>query len=95
MRRLLQTSLIIGLLYIATTVAPALAGSCTERQQVCYAYCEKTMPNSPGCRDTARASPADAGKAGSRRNAAALPSNSVDGRRARVTGALPLRAREA
>ena len=33
---------------------PAFATTCTERQQVCYAYCEKTYNNAPKCKEACK-----------------------------------------
>jgi hypothetical protein len=43
-------SLLIGIGSLLSVMHPTFASnSCTDRQQVCQAYCEKTEPNSPGC----------------------------------------------
>jgi hypothetical protein len=51
MRCLFGVSLIIVAFNISIAATSALAATCTERQQVCFAYCEKTYKNAPKCRD--------------------------------------------
>jgi hypothetical protein len=48
MRRLVTAFFLISIVYMAAG-APAFATTCTERQQVCFAYCEKTYKNAPKC----------------------------------------------
>ena len=44
------SSAIAGAVIATAIVAiPAAADSCTERQQVCFSYCQKTESNSPPC----------------------------------------------
>jgi hypothetical protein len=50
MRHLLGASLLVGFLLSAAATPPALAMTCTERQQTCFAFCEKNRHNSPQCR---------------------------------------------
>jgi len=51
MRRCIGAAYIVGICYFAAGAAPVLAAgqTCTERRQVCLAYCEKTYHNSPKC----------------------------------------------
>lgn len=52
MRYILETSFLIGLFYIFITPTFADENStCTQRRDVCFAYCEKSEDNSPQCRN--------------------------------------------
>jgi hypothetical protein len=51
MGHLFGTLLLAGFVQLTIATSPTLASSCTERQQVCYAYCEKTYNNAPACRE--------------------------------------------
>jgi hypothetical protein len=49
MRFLFGMGWLVVVLVILVETTPVFAASCTERQQVCFAYCEKTYNNSPKC----------------------------------------------
>jgi hypothetical protein len=53
MRRCSGAIFLIWIVCIAAA-APAFATSCAERQQVCFAYCEKTYKNAPKCTDACK-----------------------------------------
>ncbi len=44
-------SLGLGLLIALTAIMPVLAETCSDRKEVCYAYCDKSSPNVPKCRE--------------------------------------------
>lgn len=52
MRRFLTISLLVGAfgVYIDAISTSAFAMTCSDRQQVCFAYCEKNYGGSPRCR---------------------------------------------
>ena len=52
MRYLCEICWLVVLFIISVAATPVFAATCTERQQVCFAYCEKTYNNSPKCRAT-------------------------------------------
>lgn len=55
MRYLTSAILLLGIFYFSAVTAPTFAGqTCTERQQVCFAYCEKTYKNAPKCTDACK-----------------------------------------
>jgi hypothetical protein len=54
MRRRIRAIELVGAFYILTASGPAFAATCTERQKVCYAYCEKTYNNAPKCTDACK-----------------------------------------
>ena len=47
---------LVGVSSVAIPAAPTFAANqtCTERQQVCFAYCEKTYNNAPKCTDACK-----------------------------------------
>ena len=57
MLRCISASFLIGIVFLFTSSAPTFAASqtCTERQEVCFAYCEKTYKNSPKCINACKA----------------------------------------
>ena len=55
MRRCISTIFLIGIFYFSSATMPTFADqTCTERQQVCFAYCEKTYKNAPKCTDACK-----------------------------------------
>jgi hypothetical protein len=52
MRYLIGIGWLVVLFNISVAVTPAFAATCSERQQVCFAYCEKTYNNAPKCKAT-------------------------------------------
>jgi len=50
MNRLFGSTLLAALVLGALAASPALAITCTDRQGVCFAYCEKNYHNAPNCR---------------------------------------------
>jgi hypothetical protein len=52
MRYVIGTSLLVTIFVGALATTPAFAITCTDRQQVCFAYCEKNYNNAPQCRAT-------------------------------------------
>jgi hypothetical protein len=50
MRRVFWLSVLVA--SSAITASSAFAITCTDRQQVCFAYCEKNYNNAPNCRAT-------------------------------------------
>ena len=52
MRYVIGTSLLVAIFFGALATTPAFAITCTDRQQVCFAYCEKNYNNAPPCRAT-------------------------------------------
>ncbi len=55
MRRI-SAIFLIGIFYFIAAAAPTFAANqtCTERLEVCSAYCEKTYHNSPKCAKACR-----------------------------------------
>ena len=53
MRRHFGMIMLIGVFHLHAAAMPtfAAAQTCTGRQQVCFAYCEKNYNNAPKCRD--------------------------------------------
>jgi hypothetical protein len=51
MRSIFGLSLFVVPLVSALTVTSAFAITCSDRKQVCLAYCEKHYKSSPKCRD--------------------------------------------
>ena len=49
MRYIFGATLLLVLLVITFATTPALATTCSERRQVCLAYCEKNHHNVPKC----------------------------------------------
>ena len=50
MRYLISAIFLLGFFYFSAVTVPTFAAqTCTERQQVCFAYCEKTYKNAPKC----------------------------------------------
>lgn len=46
---------VLGFFYFSQVTTPIFASqTCTERQQVCFAYCEKTYKNAPKCTDACK-----------------------------------------
>ncbi len=47
---------LVGISGVSIPTAPTFAANqtCTERQQVCFAYCEKTYNNAPKCTDACK-----------------------------------------
>lgn len=47
---------LVQVICVPITTAPTFAANqtCTERQQVCFAYCEKTYNNAPKCTDACK-----------------------------------------
>ena len=55
MRRFISAMFLIGILYFFSATSQTFAAqTCTERQQVCFAYCEKTYKNAPKCTDACK-----------------------------------------
>ena len=52
MRFVLGASLVLSVSVGSIASTPAFAITCTDRQQVCFAYCEKNYNNAPPCRAT-------------------------------------------
>jgi hypothetical protein len=50
MRYIFGTSLLVALVMNALAATPTFAITCTDRKQVCFAYCEKNHHNAPKCR---------------------------------------------
>jgi hypothetical protein len=42
--------LLVALILSIFAAAPSYAMTCTDRQKVCFAYCEKNYANAPRCR---------------------------------------------
>ena len=50
MQRFISAIFLIMIFCFSTATTPTFAAqTCTERQQVCFAYCEKTYKNAPKC----------------------------------------------
>jgi hypothetical protein len=55
MGRCVIATSIFGILCLFPATAPTFAAqTCTERQQVCFAYCEKTYNNAPKCTEACK-----------------------------------------
>lgn len=55
MRYLIFTISLLGFFYSSAMTAPTFAAqTCTDRQQVCFAYCEKTNKSAPKCTDACK-----------------------------------------
>ena len=55
MRYFIFAIFLLGIFYFSAVTAPSFgAQTCTDRQQVCYAYCEKTYKNAPKCTDACK-----------------------------------------
>jgi NADH:ubiquinone oxidoreductase subunit 6 (subunit J) len=52
MRYVFGESVLVAIYLGAVATAPAFAMTCTDRQQVCFAYCVKNYNNAPPCRAT-------------------------------------------
>lgn len=52
MRYLFRLALLVAIMIEALATAPAFAITCTDRQQVCFAYCKKNYNDAPPCRAT-------------------------------------------
>jgi hypothetical protein len=50
----LMTNTLTGLIFLPATSANSESNSCTNRQQVCFAFCEKNYDNSPRWRGACR-----------------------------------------
>ena len=50
MRYILGVSSLAAIVLAALAATPAHAITCTDRQKVCFAYCEKNYHNAPRCR---------------------------------------------
>ena len=48
----LQLLLLVGIILSICAPTRSYAITCTDRQQVCFAYCEKNYANAPACRAT-------------------------------------------
>ena len=55
MRYYIIAIFLLWFFYFSAGLAPTFAAqTCTERQQVCFAYCEKTYKNAPKCTDACK-----------------------------------------
>jgi hypothetical protein len=50
-RFIVGTTVLLAAIILSISVAtPSYAMTCTDRQKVCFAYCEKNYANAPRCR---------------------------------------------
>ena len=50
-RSIVGTAVLLAAIILSISVAtPSYAMTCTDRQKVCFAYCEKNYANAPRCR---------------------------------------------
>ena len=56
MRRLVRLNVAAGTMgvLLLALIGPVQAKTCSERLQVCYGYCAKSMGDSPRCHDKCR-----------------------------------------
>jgi hypothetical protein len=45
-------SSVVAMILVISATMPSHAMTCTDRQQVCFRYCQKTYANAPQCRAT-------------------------------------------